>query len=49
MVLGVYNIRLARWQNLIYEANINGMKKVDWCRMHGITITTNSSITDIKK
>ena len=34
---GVYNIRLARWQKLIYEANTSGMKKVDWCRMHGIT------------
>ena len=34
---GVYNIRLARWQKLIYEANTSGMKKVDWCQMHGIT------------
>ena len=34
---GVYNIRLARWQKLIYEANTSGIKKVDWCQMHGIT------------
>lgn len=44
---GVYNIRLTGWKNLIYEANISGMKKVDGA---GCTESRqNSSITGRKK
>ena len=32
-----YNIRYARWEKLIFEANSSGMSKIEWCRMHGIS------------
>ena len=44
---GVYNIRLTRWQNLIYEANTSGMKKVDGVGCTGSR--QNNSITGRKK
>lgn len=31
-----YNISLQRWEALIYEANASGMRKREWCRLHGI-------------
>lgn len=31
-----YNIRFQRWEALIYEANASGMKKKEWCSLHGI-------------
>lgn len=32
-----YNIRYARWEKLICEANSSGMPKIEWCRLHGIS------------
>lgn len=30
-------IRFAHWKKLIEEANSSGMKKCEWCALHGVT------------
>ena len=32
-----YNIRFARWEALIREANSAGIPKIEWCRRHNIS------------
>lgn len=32
-----YNVRITRWENLIREANLSGISKTEWCRLHGIS------------
>ena len=32
-----YNVRVARWEALIREANSAGIPKIEWCRNHNIS------------